>query len=107
MRDPQYYLEKARTERELGIAIVDPDLAMFHHELARGYEALATTAEQRPKLRHIPTAADLGKPGPEAKISRGDTVGKAAIWRSLGSRKRSGTTQRPRPHRFIEKNFSD
>jgi hypothetical protein len=49
-RDAQYYLEKARTARERGTSIVDPDVAMVHHELARGYEALASTAEARPKL---------------------------------------------------------
>jgi hypothetical protein len=49
-RTAQYYLEKARTARERGTSIVDPDLATVHHELARGFEALASTAEARPKL---------------------------------------------------------
>jgi hypothetical protein len=56
IRDSRYYRERALTERERATAISDPDLATVHHELARAYEAMASTGEARPKLTISSTA---------------------------------------------------
>ncbi len=49
-RNAEYYLQKARLERERATALTDPDTAAVHHELARGYESLARAGEGRPLL---------------------------------------------------------
>ena len=46
----EYYLEKARMERERATALTDPEIAAVHHELARGYDTLARAGEGRPLL---------------------------------------------------------
>jgi hypothetical protein len=48
--DGRYYREMARAERERATSIVDPDTAAVHHELARGFEALASAGEDRLQL---------------------------------------------------------
>jgi hypothetical protein len=59
VRDSRYYRDKALSERERATTISDPDLATAHHELARAYEALASTGEARPKLT---ISRSIGRP---------------------------------------------
>jgi hypothetical protein len=49
-RNAEYYLLKARVERERATTLTDPDTAAVHHELARGYETLARADQGGPLL---------------------------------------------------------
>ncbi len=51
--DIDYFCERAAVERALAEAATNPTVASVHDELARGYEALVRTEEQRTRMRIV------------------------------------------------------
>ena len=51
LEDVDYYRRRAREERAIADAAVNPEIARVHLDLAKGYEALVEHAEMLPRTR--------------------------------------------------------